>query len=454
MGRAMIRSRLVTAVFLSSLAMICACHGETAPDIPGPLPVEADPERFPDYPNCKPVVPGHNDRFESRVNWVLVGYQFSDPDKMRQVIADAVTFDEDSYWSLMNVKPFRSNRNKINLWYVDKRGTYRDMENIIQIIEPCVREDSLLRECPQFENEYVVIFQNTYDILRMAETVLHSCTYGSCENTAGGAFIGRGYIWIFSAYPFVPFPEGEEATRHYLAHEWGHIFGHLWDHYVSESSGDRVAGLSEAPGDNCRDRCGDQYKTYDELRDYDCARHCNATACNQDKMEFLPCYWFEGGCVNVLEYCSRYETEESCLDVPFCGFLRNIQPESWHRSHCVSYNTGLDISDAVKDDRYDIYVETAYPVIDVGLDCEEGTGCYNCANRHIGRFRADAFTLMRQDFLNSYGAYQNALVEDIMARIIEGDYDDGFWEFHEGRSTGGTASTPSAVRVEPDPPFS
>ena len=68
-----------------------------------------DPEWIPGYPYCNSIPEGHNNRFENRVNWVFLGYEFLNHDKMRQVIRDAVAYDEgSSYWSLMNVEPFRS----------------------------------------------------------------------------------------------------------------------------------------------------------------------------------------------------------------------------------------------------------------------------------------------------------------------------------------------------------
>ena len=109
-----------------------------------------------------------------------------------------------------------------------------------------------------------------------------------------------------------------------------------------------------------------------------------------------------------------------------------MNPGGWHDSPCVPFNSGLATRDVVAEDRYERYVEKSYPVIDVGGTCLPDTGCYTCGNRRIGEFRADAFTLMRQDFSNSYGAYQNAQLVDIIDKILADNYDDGFWEYHAG----------------------
>ena len=436
---------------LTSLLLLSTqgCHsGDQGPETPadpdpGPIVDSEEPddrERFDEYPRCRPILPGHNDRFEPRVNWVFVGYQFGDDlEGMRRLMADAVTLDPESHWSLMNVEPFRSNRERINLWYVHRRGSYRDLESLIRLRDPCVEPGSLLYECPRFENEHVVIFQNTYDLLRMAETVLHSCMFGDCTNTAGAAYIGRGYIWIFSAYPFAGLAHGEEATRHYLAHEWGHIFGHLRDHYISPSYGDRIAYTSYTPDQACSDWCDGPYRTYDALRAYSCEQYGHRDRCDDAKMKGRPCLWHEGECVNVVADCAASESEAACLDVPFCGYIRGLHPGAWHGSPCVPFNTGLSINEVVKDDRYDIYVRDAYPAINVGLDCDDGTGCYTCGFRQIGGFRADPFTLMREDFSASYGVYQNRFVEDVIDRIVAGTYESGFWEYLAGSGVGDEA---------------
>lgn len=390
-----------------------------------------DPMIYPGYPNCVEIISGHNSLDEPRVNWVFLGYQFFDTEKARQIIFDAVNYNGGSYWGLMNVEPFASNRDNINLWYVNKQGDYDDMESIIQVSTPIIHQDSLLFECPKFENEYVVIFQNTWDVFHMAKTVLHSCSFGDCTVTAGRAFMGRGYIWMFSAYPFVPFDKQEEAVRHYLSHEWGHIFGHLPDHYISDNYGDRVTYSSTQPQNACSDWCGSDYFTYDEVKLIDCAQYANKDDCDQKKLEYLPCFWHENQCVNVVDICSGHTIESECLAIPFCGFIHTLQPSDWHKSNCVPFNSGLSISDAVSEDRFDIYVDKSYPVIDVGVNCDQGTGCFNCGYRDIGNFRPDAETIMRQDYSNAYGVYQNGLIEQIIDDILNDEYNGGFWEYHD-----------------------
>jgi len=236
---------------------------------------------------------------------------------------------------------------------------------------------------------------------------------------------------MFSSYPFVPVEYGEVASRHYLAHEWGHIVGHLPDHYISAAYGQTVSYSSYAPDTVCAGWCSGEFSSYAELMAYDCAQQTSVEQCNDRKMEFLPCYWHEQQCVNVMDHCAALETEQACLEVPFCGFIHGITQTSWHGASCVPYNTGLDVAGAVVEDRYEIYVETSYPVIDVGGDCEPGTGCYTCGYTGIGSFRPDAFTLMRQDFLNHYGTYHNAQIELVLDAIVAGAHDDGFWEYHE-----------------------
>jgi len=383
-----------------------------------------------DFPNCLPVIEDHNGEVEQRVNWVFVGYQFETLEKMRKIFRDAVTLDESSYWSLMNVEPFKSNQDKINIWYVNKQGDYRDLEGIIRIDNPQILPDSLLFECPQFTNQHVVIFQDSDDWFHMLETILHSCAYGDCINTTGGAYMQRGYIWMFSKFPFIEEHLREEGSRHYLAHEWGHIFGQLPDHYINDAYGDRYSSTALPPEEVCRNWCEEEYKTYHEIMEYRCRDYITEAECNKGKLAFQPCYWHLNECINIAAHCALLETQGECLQAPFCGYIRNISSSEWHTHHCVAVNTGMTINDVVENDRYDRYVQASYPIIDVGLNCEAGTGCFNCGSRDIGAFRADAFTLMRHDFSNTYGHYENKAVESIIDRIINGEYYTGFWEYH------------------------
>ncbi len=391
-------------------------------EYPGPLS---------NFPNCKPIFDNQNDEDAKPVNWIFLGYQFQDLSKMRRIISEAVSMDESAYWSLMNVEPFRSHRDEINLWYIDKQGRYQDLTNVIKKAYPAIERDSLLFECPRFDNAHVVIFQDMDDVVAMFMTILNSCRFGDCINTAGSAYIGRGYIWMFSSYPLVPAPYREDAARFYLVHEWGHIFGHLSDHYINDAYGDRISDSPTSPDDECGQWCRGEYRSFDEIENYDCAQFSTKDSCDQVKMQFEPCYWFMKRCINVVEFCSRLERRNICLAMPFCGYIPDdTDMDAWHQSRCIPINSSMKTSDAVKDNRYEFYVNTSYPVINVGLDCDEGTGCYNCGYRDVGRFRADAFTLMREDFLNSYGTYQNKSVEAVIESIGEGEYKSGFWEYH------------------------
>jgi hypothetical protein len=449
----MIILRTNTWTFLLALLTVIGCSSSTSEmdagldagtDAGVDAGVDAGKDAGPDggdddedqYLPCKPILPDHNGPADERVNWVFVGYQFPDLDKMRRIITDAVDYSPGSYWSLMNVEPFKSNRDKINLWYVDKLGVYEDMESIIRIYGFEIKPNSLLRECPQFTNQYVVIFQDTDDLMAMATTVSHSCAFGDCTNTSGIAPIGRGYIWMFSKYPLVTGDqEQEESSRHYLTHEWGHIFGGMPDQYINISTeqgadDDRIAGNALDPKQVCSNWCEGPFSTYAEVSSHNCSVNTSMDECNREKMAFQPCYWHNGECVNVVAHCAQFDSQEDCLSQPFCGFLDQWNASDWHAARCFPWNSGLSLEDAIEEDRYDIYVEKSFPVINVGSNCLEGTGCYTCGERNMGSFRADAHTAMRQDFLNSYGVYLNAKAESVIEEILSGQSNQGFWEFH------------------------
>ena len=147
-----------------------------------------------EYPLCKEIINGHNN-LENKVNWVFVGFDFLSLNSLRQVVFEAVDYGtSSSKYSLLNISPFASNRNKINVWYVDKVGEHGDMLEVISNQNPKVNEASILRLCPEFKNQHVVIFQDSYNIPKMLDTVKKSAYFGNAETTAGTAPVGRGKV--------------------------------------------------------------------------------------------------------------------------------------------------------------------------------------------------------------------------------------------------------------------
>jgi len=97
----------------------------------------------PDTTKCKELISGHNKPEADRANIVVLfgGYEELTSEQRVQIAQDAVDFEGISQ-GIFSVEPFRSNKDKFNLWYVDQNfdilDEFRDSRTIIDEENPCV----------------------------------------------------------------------------------------------------------------------------------------------------------------------------------------------------------------------------------------------------------------------------------------------------------------------------
>lgn len=151
---------------------------------------------------CKELIPGHNNPHQNRANVIFVGAGYEskkEPAALVAHIAKTVVDFTGRNLGLFSVEPFKSSKDKFNLWYIDK------------IIPGAI----CLGNCPSSE------------IMSLAE----NCPYGNkyVVNFANGGSTQVGdRIMFFSAFMPIVF---DQLVGPFV-HESGHLFGRLADEYV------------------------------------------------------------------------------------------------------------------------------------------------------------------------------------------------------------------------------
>ncbi|MDO8553928.1 MAG: M64 family metallopeptidase [Candidatus Micrarchaeota archaeon] len=70
---------------------------------------------------CKPVIAGQNNiSNENRINIVFVGFNYETKDDFTLRVKKSLSWDSDETRGIFAIEPFHSNKDKFNLWYVDK----------------------------------------------------------------------------------------------------------------------------------------------------------------------------------------------------------------------------------------------------------------------------------------------------------------------------------------------
>lgn len=75
--------------------------------------------------DCLELIPGQNNVLENRIHVVLVGFNYSSVDRFLSNASKAIEMDKIGLFSL---EPFKSNKSKFNVWYVNKIGIAEDIK--------------------------------------------------------------------------------------------------------------------------------------------------------------------------------------------------------------------------------------------------------------------------------------------------------------------------------------
>lgn len=149
---------------------------------------------------CKEFIPGHNDQDSSRMNIVLVGINYENLVEFENHVGRAIDFDG-KFGGIFSQEPFRSNKNKFNIWYVGKLGEFEGNFNSPGGYRVAT---SLMSICTMNNKQSIGLVKSSI-ISSAGETDAHVST------------ISKPWEWI-------------------AIHEFGHSFGNLADEYLTNAA--------------------------------------------------------------------------------------------------------------------------------------------------------------------------------------------------------------------------
>lgn len=180
-------------------------------------------------PNCKEIIPGINDMNADRVNIVFAGVNFDSLENFNAILPYFVDYEGGGYsytfgqlsdgtyltessYGLFSQEPFKSNKNKLNFWYVDEIAyltvTTRNFEG-------CGISTSLPDYC-DLPNSNTINLLNYY-----------------CRSNAN-----QGEARVSSEIDYdILTGEIYPSSTSVFVHELGHSFGLLRDEYVESDQG-------------------------------------------------------------------------------------------------------------------------------------------------------------------------------------------------------------------------
>lgn len=265
---------------------------------------------------CHEVFDGHNIKGADRINIVFIGSRYRKFSDFLLAVRESLTwdgkpavlsrFDEelqenkvyDLDWGLFAIEPFKSNKNKFNIWYVD---------------EPMTTLTNYAENLCGLDYEYDAIYANRSFLGMTGRTrsFTYKATFG--ENRTKG---DKDSMFMFS-HNYVPYDEFGTHTMDYelFAHETGHAVFGLDDEYDEGFNNDpRYGDIScvktqEDAEKKWGDLIGDVDPFFKEVKadmiKYDVNSY-NITECkreNQDKPESSsnPCLTDENNNVILIE---------------------------------------------------------------------------------------------------------------------------------------------------------
>ncbi len=241
--------------------------------------------------HCLEVIPNHNNPDdESRMNIVFVGLGYSNIVVFKEYVDMSVSFDEEGY-GIFSLEPFKSNKDKFNLWYVDR----------LDDLEGCksIGTSSRSLNC-----------QNVEGTRTRARKLSSICHFSNKVTSSLLNAIFRSHAgWDLSETSFIETDniEKNEKNTRIVIHEFGHLYGHLMDEYF------HVMGN---PSSDVYDREFREMNCFSKgllgEKDSDCEHELNY--CIEDEYCVLGCDPIDIDCIidpscNEGDGCSNYECE-------------------------------------------------------------------------------------------------------------------------------------------------
>ncbi|MEK6860661.1 MAG: dockerin type I domain-containing protein [Nanoarchaeota archaeon] len=292
--------------------------------------------------HCLEVIPGHNNPDdESRMNVVFVGLGYSGVGTFKEYVDMSVGFDGEGD-GIFSLEPFKSNKDKFNLWYVDIIGVEEDNLNFDVILV----EDLNLNSVCLFSNKVTNAFFNS--------------------DFRSHAFFGGGSI---DSFPELSDVNSNRVSVRTVVHEFGHGYGYLFDEYT-----EHPGVFNQIIGKNCFSK-GVDVGDPDCMTDLDycidgdgyCILGCNPV--DRDCI-IEPTCGVGDGCLNRV--CETHDPDcnkdltGTCSGGDLC--VKNCEPEDPDCSRDGCNFDGICISNCISN-------EKRLDPDCISKTCNEGNGC-------------------------------------------------------------------------------
>jgi len=349
---------------------------------------------------CKEVFPGFNGPVNERVNLVFLSFNYENIDKFLEKVKSLS--DPDSSKSFFSFEPIASNKNKFNLWYVDKaeQTLYQPTAQYNPLDTGRFNPDAPPEDLRDFFEKESGLFTGCINIPARTRVNVELIK-GSFRPSANPFFIIRaekkgrtGDVRL-----------SNDASYGDLIHEFLHAFGKHSDEYTLLSyawtQADSVPlNCDVATSDvACSKWCRGSSVSVDSFKKFKCSGF-DVNTCVL-KTADTPCFpvfgsgrlGSTGDCINIIDFCMSMSDKISCEDTrnnfyngPVCTWSE--EKHLYYNSNCIPPINSINI----------------------GTQCAGGTGCYNSCGQ-VGLFRSEADGML-QSVRKPLGSYNEKILCD------------------------------------------
>ncbi len=166
-------------------------------------------------------VSDHNNLRENRVDIVLIGFDYTSLEKFKNVAELAIDFNAEDN-GLFSLKPFKSNKNKFNIWYVSKIGNGQNQSKDTWEYSSICRE-KLGLEDHQFSPEAPLFSERMFTIFFFNKQVGVSLIYID-ENTKCNLEKHNGRCGLKGLQIGIAEDNPTKSNTRSFVHEFAHVF--------------------------------------------------------------------------------------------------------------------------------------------------------------------------------------------------------------------------------------
>ncbi len=174
---------------------------------------------------CKELMPDHNNLNEQRINLVFVGFGYSAPVQLENFAKALIDFNAQAK-GLFSLEPFKSNKDKFNVWYVNEIGTseQKDLWNLSSICRGKLGIDnhSFSPKEPLFSDRMLTIMLVNNEALHPSQFYASNNSKCTPQKESGRCGL-KGLI--------LGMPEGKQYILTSAEKDFRHDFAHAFTFY-------------------------------------------------------------------------------------------------------------------------------------------------------------------------------------------------------------------------------